>query len=110
MIMRTCTDNVNKEHTHMNAHAYTHTRTRTHTHTHTHAHRAKKGIKRNKRGNNCLKKVSLKTTFKGTGRRAVMESKRENSRFVQQRIYYWSKYCLKWSVLRLVLKAGRDGL
>ena len=98
----TCTDNVNKEHTHA--------RTCIHTHTCMHAHRAKKAIKRNTRGNTGLKKVSLKTTFKGTGRRAVMESKRQNSRFVQQRLYYWSKYCLKRSVLRLVLKAGREGL
>ena len=37
--------------------------------------------------------------------RAVIKSKRESSRFVQQKSYYWSKYCLKRYVLRLVLKA-----
>ena len=40
----------------------------------------------------------------------MIKSERESSRFVQQKSYYLSKYCLKRYVLRLVLKAGREGL
>ena len=36
--------------------------------------------------------VGVKTNLKT---RAVIKSKRESSRFVQQKSYYWSKYCLK---------------
>ena len=46
----------------------------------------------------------LKTSLKARARRA----ERESSRFVQQKSYNWSKYCLKRYVLRLVLKAARD--
>ena len=51
----------------------------------------------------------LKTSLKARARRAVIKRERERvrSRFVQQKSYYWSKYCLKRYVLRLVLKAGR---
>ena len=50
----------------------------------------------------------VKTNLKA--RAVIKEQERESSRFVQQKSHHWSKYCLKRSVLRLVLKAGREGL
>ena len=57
-----------------------------------------------------LGKLRFKRDSASRNRRTVTGSRRENPRFVQQRIYSWSKYCLKRSVLRLDLKAGREGL
>ena len=64
-------------HTHAHAHTHTHTNTHTHTRTHTHTHGAETDIERNKRGDAGLKKVGLKTTFKGRGRKAATESERD---------------------------------
>ena len=49
----------------------------------------------------------VKTNLKA--RAVIKEQEREKSRFVQQKCHYWSKYCLKRSVFRLVLKVGRGG-
>ena len=84
-------------------HSHTHARAHTYTRTHTqrmpiksacapaHTHMAEKDM-----GG----RVVVKTTLKA--RAVIKEQERERE--------YWSKYCLKRYVLRLVLKAGREGL
>ena len=102
----------------MSAHAGTHNSNKENTHrlacTHKHIRMAKKETEKKERKKRLTIQVLGKLRFKhhsaGRNRRAVIGSQRENSRFVQQRTYYWSKYCLKRSVLRLDLKAGREGL
>ena len=52
--------------------------------------------------------VSFKDQSEGRAGRPVIEG--ESPRSVQHRSCYWPEYCLKRSVLSLVLKAGREGL
>ena len=66
---------------------------------HTHTHRAEKDMEEGGGGH-----LKARAVIK------EQERERESSRFVQQKSHYWAKYCLKRSVLRLVLKAGMEGL
>ena len=61
--------------------------------------------------------TELRRTWKGSkkfwrqGKKSCdAEWKRDNSKIVHQRMRYWSKYCLKRFILRLVLKAWKEGL
>ena len=54
-------------------------------------------IKRNKRGCAGLKRVSLKATFKGRGRRAVMETKRGRIQDLCSIEYIKAVVCATWA-------------
>ena len=51
----------------------------------------------------------VKTNLKATAVVTEQERERESSRPVQQKSHYWSKYCLKRSVLRQFGRRGGKG-